>query len=389
MMSGASHPHTGSLEKYARGQSSPHSRQGVAVDGRAEQGHRASSRLLLVVELGERAWRSARGHRTERAARLGCVESSTPCCCDDAGMTLVLAATPIGRRRGRVPATGAPSLPSADVVAAEDTRRLRRLAADLGVEHRRARGLVLRGQREGAHAVAARRAARRSAGRARHRRRHAERVRSRATGSSPPPSRQGSRSPSYPGRRRSSLLLPSRACRSTASASRDSCRARPESVGAGLPSWSPSRGRWCSSSRRTAPPPRSHAMAEAFGADRAAAVCRELTKTYEEVRRGGLGDLAAWAGDGVRGEVTIVVSGAEPVAPSRAAKTSSGAWSTTPIARGLSRKDAVADVVARPAGRRSSRAYQRRVRASGSQFGAAPPWLGRRGPQWRQVRDGR
>jgi 16S rRNA (cytidine1402-2'-O)-methyltransferase len=52
------------------------------------------------------------------------------------------------------------------------------------------------------------------------------------------------------------------------------------------------------------------AMAEAFGADRAAAVCRELTKTHEEVRRGPLGDLVAWASQGVRGEVTIVVGGA-------------------------------------------------------------------------------
>ena len=54
------------------------------------------------------------------------------------------------------------------------------------------------------------------------------------------------------------------------------------------------------------------AMAEAFGADRPAAVCRELTKTYEEVRRGPLGELAAWSADGVRGEITVVVSGADP-----------------------------------------------------------------------------
>ncbi|OAH14098.1 16S rRNA (cytidine(1402)-2'-O)-methyltransferase [Streptomyces jeddahensis] len=52
------------------------------------------------------------------------------------------------------------------------------------------------------------------------------------------------------------------------------------------------------------------AMAEAFGADRRAAVCRELTKTYEEVRRGSLGELAAWAAEGVRGEITVVVEGA-------------------------------------------------------------------------------
>jgi 16S rRNA (cytidine1402-2'-O)-methyltransferase len=51
------------------------------------------------------------------------------------------------------------------------------------------------------------------------------------------------------------------------------------------------------------------AMAEAFGADRRGAVCRELTKTHEEVRRAGLADLARWAADGVRGEVTLVVEG--------------------------------------------------------------------------------
>ncbi|MFB8753600.1 16S rRNA (cytidine(1402)-2'-O)-methyltransferase [Streptomyces parvulus] len=56
-------------------------------------------------------------------------------------------------------------------------------------------------------------------------------------------------------------------------------------------------------------------MAEAFGADRRAAVCRELTKTYEEVRRGGLGELAAWAAEGVRGEITVVVEGAPDRGP--------------------------------------------------------------------------
>jgi len=67
-------------------------------------------------------------------------------------------------------------------------------------------------------------------------------------------------------------------------------------------------------------PHRTHAalaaMASAFGHERPAAVCRELTKTHEEVRRGGLAELVTWAEGGVRGEVTIVVSGAvpEPVA---------------------------------------------------------------------------
>ena len=57
------------------------------------------------------------------------------------------------------------------------------------------------------------------------------------------------------------------------------------------------------------------AMAQAFGADRPAALCRELTKTYEEVLRRPLGELAAWAAAGeVLGEVTLVVAGAPPVA---------------------------------------------------------------------------
>lgn len=57
------------------------------------------------------------------------------------------------------------------------------------------------------------------------------------------------------------------------------------------------------------------AMAEAFGPDRPATVCRELTKTFEEVRRGPLAALAEWASDQVRGELSIVVAGAEPATP--------------------------------------------------------------------------
>ncbi len=51
--------------------------------------------------------------------------------------------------------------------------------------------------------------------------------------------------------------------------------------------------------------------AEVLG-DRRAAVCRELTKPYEEVKRGTLAELASWAADGVRGEITVVLAGAEP-----------------------------------------------------------------------------
>ena len=55
------------------------------------------------------------------------------------------------------------------------------------------------------------------------------------------------------------------------------------------------------------------AMATAFGQDRPAAVCRELTKTYEEIVRGPLCDLVDWAEAEVRGEICVVVGGAQPV----------------------------------------------------------------------------
>ena len=57
-------------------------------------------------------------------------------------------------------------------------------------------------------------------------------------------------------------------------------------------------------------------LAEGFGGARPAAVCRELTKTYEEVRRGSLAELADWAAaQEVRGEIVVVVGGAPPAPP--------------------------------------------------------------------------
>ena len=52
--------------------------------------------------------------------------------------------------------------------------------------------------------------------------------------------------------------------------------------------------------------------ADALGPDRKAVVCRELTKTHEEIIRGTLGELAEWASDGVLGEITVVLAGATP-----------------------------------------------------------------------------
>ena len=57
------------------------------------------------------------------------------------------------------------------------------------------------------------------------------------------------------------------------------------------------------------------AAVEVLGPSRAAAVCRELTKTHEEVLRGPLAELAEWAATGpVRGEITVVLAGAAPTA---------------------------------------------------------------------------
>ncbi|MBU9766528.1 16S rRNA (cytidine(1402)-2'-O)-methyltransferase [Mycobacterium sp. TNTM28] len=51
---------------------------------------------------------------------------------------------------------------------------------------------------------------------------------------------------------------------------------------------------------------------EVLGPERRAVVCRELTKTHEEIRRGRLGELAEWAADGVLGEITVVLAGGTP-----------------------------------------------------------------------------
>jgi 16S rRNA (cytidine1402-2'-O)-methyltransferase len=88
-------------------------------------------------------------------------------------------------------------------------------------------------------------------------------------------------------------------------------------------------------------------LAELFGADRAAAVCRELTKTYEQVRRGPLEQLARWAADGeVLGEVTLVVAGrpAPSGPPEGAALDALVARVRQQVEGGVRLKEAVADV---------------------------------------------
>jgi 16S rRNA (cytidine1402-2'-O)-methyltransferase len=268
---------------------------------------------------------------------------------------LVLAATPIGRV-GDAPPRLAEELAGADVVAAEDTRRLRRLAADLGVE--------LRG-----------------------------RVVSYFEGN------ESSRTPQLVEALEAGERVVLVTDAGMPSVSDPGYRLVAAAIDAGIPVTAvpgPSAvltalavsglpvDRFCfegflprkggERSRRLAElaaEPRTmvffeaphrtgaalSAMAGAFGDDRAGAVCRELTKTYEEVRRGGLGALAEWAADGVRGEVTIVVAGAAPTAAVDTDPASLRAAVAALEEDGMRRKDAIA-LVAQQAGLPKREVYQ-------------------------------
>jgi 16S rRNA (cytidine1402-2'-O)-methyltransferase len=109
------------------------------------------------------------------------------------------------------------------------------------------------------------------------------------------------------------------------------------------------------------------ALASSFGPGRAAVVCRELTKTHEEVRRGTLAELAAWAETGPLGEITIVVAGAPPrrADPEQAAPEAAAAVAARER-EGVPRKAAIAEV-ARELGLRKREVYDAvlRYRAGG------------------------
>jgi 16S rRNA (cytidine1402-2'-O)-methyltransferase len=94
-------------------------------------------------------------------------------------------------------------------------------------------------------------------------------------------------------------------------------------------------------------------LAAAFGPDRQAVACRELTKTHEEIARGTLTELAAWAKHGVLGEITLVVAGAsartrpKPDEPGWAASLAAAvAEVAARQAAGMPRKQAIAAVAA-------------------------------------------
>jgi 16S rRNA (cytidine1402-2'-O)-methyltransferase len=257
-------------------------------------------------------------------------------------MTLVLAATPIGRIDDASPRLRA-ELAGADIVAAEDTRRVRRLATDLGVEisgrvmsyfegNEQARqASLLAALGEGQRVVVVTDA--------------------------------GMPSVSDPGYRLVAAAVaenvevtvvpgPSAVLAALAVSGQPVDRFCFEGF---LPRKGGERRRrlaelaseprtmvFFEAPRRTAET--LDAMGEAFGSDRAGAVCRELTKTHEEVRRGALGELAAWAADGVRGEVTIVVAGSGGVAGEPLAAGDLRELVAAAVEGGLSRKDAVAHV---------------------------------------------
>lgn len=85
-------------------------------------------------------------------------------------------------------------------------------------------------------------------------------------------------------------------------------------------------------------------MAEAFGEDRRAAVCRELTKVHEEVRRGTLREIVDWAEDnGPLGEITVVVEGAAREQPAYSVDDAASEVAAREEA-GVSRKEAIAEI---------------------------------------------
>lgn len=84
------------------------------------------------------------------------------------------------------------------------------------------------------------------------------------------------------------------------------------------------------------------AFAKVFGQSRSAVVCRELTKTYEEIVRGDFSKLIDWADKEILGEITLVVAGSKPVAITDPAQ-----WVSmvqTRVALGISQRDAIAEV---------------------------------------------
>ena len=230
-----------------------------------------------------------------------------------AGGRLLLGATPLGQPSD-ASARLVSALGSADIVAAEDTRRVRTLATALGVriggrvvslfdqnEAARVPALLeeMNGGRDGScghrrrHAAGQRSGV--SAGGSVHRRGDPGDVPARPVGGDDGAGAlwaalgevllRGLRAAQESARRTWLAALADRAAHL--------CVLRVAASAGGVPA-----------------PTRSTSWAPSGGS----AVCRELTKTHEEVIRGSLAELAEWAEDGVLGEITVVLAGATPQA---------------------------------------------------------------------------
>jgi 16S rRNA (cytidine1402-2'-O)-methyltransferase len=102
------------------------------------------------------------------------------------------------------------------------------------------------------------------------------------------------------------------------------------------------------------------AMVDCFGEHRRGAVCRELTKTHEEIRRGSLAGLSSWAESGeVRGEIALVVAGAGPVA----ADLSSGVAEVRALVRGGTGLKEAVTTVAQASGLAKNALYEQALKS--------------------------
>jgi 16S rRNA (cytidine1402-2'-O)-methyltransferase len=95
-------------------------------------------------------------------------------------------------------------------------------------------------------------------------------------------------------------------------------------------------------------------LAVAFGPGRRAVVCRELSKTHEEIRRGTLAELAQWAAGGLLGEVALVVAGSPARAGARPTAVAGRAGETGPPWHALAPAEAAAAAVAEVAAREAT-----------------------------------
>src|SRR5262252_2622515 len=118
-------------------------------------------------------------------------------------------------------------------------------------------------------------------------------------------------------------------------------------------------------------------LAAAFGPDRPCVACRELTKTHEEIRRGTLAELAAWSAGGVLGEITLVVGGrpdtdaADVAGAAGSTQADIAALIAAEQQDGSSRRDAVSRVAAR-LGRPRREVYDAAIRAARPDGSQAP-----------------